>query len=128
MPRDGTKNLIPLNKRTKEQQKEIARKGGIASQKKQKERKTFKEQFLILLKENPNLQMELINAHIERCKKKGERSSNAGNSALELLLKIIGEAPVEETKTTIEVEDMTPIANMLGLGITKNESSENPKD
>lgn len=122
MPRNGTKNLIPMNMRTKEQQKEIARKGGIASQKKQKERKTFKEHFLILLKENPNIQMEIINAHLERCKKKGERSSNAGNSALELLLKIIGEAPAEETKTTIEIEDSTPIAKMLGIDLS-NESN-----
>ena len=31
MAQDGTKNLIPQNKRTKEQQREIARKGGKAS-------------------------------------------------------------------------------------------------
>ncbi|WP_105138761.1 KGG domain-containing protein, partial [Streptococcus suis] len=31
MPRDGTKNLTPMNKRTKEEQKKIASKGGKAS-------------------------------------------------------------------------------------------------
>lgn len=31
MPRDGTKNLTPLNKQTKEKQKEITRLGGIKS-------------------------------------------------------------------------------------------------
>ncbi len=31
LPRDGTKNLTPMNKRTKEEQKKIASKGGKAS-------------------------------------------------------------------------------------------------
>lgn len=128
MPRDGSKNLIPLNKRTKEQQKEIARKGGIASQKKQKARKTFKEQFLIMLETNPELQLELINAHLSRCKKQGEKSSAAGNAAFMNLLEIIGETPVEEKKINIshEVEDLTPLANMLGMNINGNsENAEN---
>ena len=42
-------NLIPFNKMTEEQQREIARKGGIASQKKAKERKKLKEALLIAL-------------------------------------------------------------------------------
>lgn len=128
MPRNGTKNLIPMNMRTKEQQKEIARKGGIASQKKQKERKTFKEQFLIMLETNPELQLELINAHLARCKKQGEKSSAAGNAAFMNLLEIIGEAPILEQKISVEheVEDLTPLANMLGVAINGN--SENPKN
>lgn len=128
MPRNGTKNLIPMNMRTKEQQKEIARKGGIASQKKQKERKTFKEQFLIMLETNPELQLELINAHLARCKKQGEKSSAAGNAAFMNLLEIIGEAPILEQKISVEheVEDLTPLANMLGVAINGN--SENSKD
>lgn len=128
MPRNGTKNLIPMNMRTKEQQKEIARKGGIASQKKQKERKTFKEQFLIMLETNPKLQLELINAHLARCKKQGEKSSAAGNAAFMNLLEIIGEAPILEQKISVEheVEDLTPLANMIGVAINGN--SENTKN
>ncbi len=45
----GQENLIPFNKMTEEQQREIARKGGIASQKKAKERKKLKEDLLIAL-------------------------------------------------------------------------------
>ena len=44
-------NLIPQNQRTKEEQREIARKGGIASGKARKERKTLKEELLLLLSE-----------------------------------------------------------------------------
>ena len=52
-------NLIPQNKRTKEEQREIARKGGIASGKARKERKTLKEELLLLL-EDEKIQKELI--------------------------------------------------------------------
>lgn len=120
MPRNGTKNLIPLNKRTKEQQQEIARKGGIASQQKQKERKTFKEQFLIMLENDPNLQQQLIQAHLERCKIKFGKGANAGNTAFMNLLEIIGEAPILETKATVEVEDLTPLAKMIGINYDTN--------
>ncbi len=43
-------NLIPQNKRTKEEQREIARKGGIASGKARKERKTLKERIFVYWK------------------------------------------------------------------------------
>lgn len=115
MPRNGTANLIPLNQRTKEQQKEIARRGGLASGESRKRRKTFKEQFLIMLENDPNLQQELIQAHLERCKKKGEKSSAAGNTAFMNLLEIIGEAPIEEKKVGIEIEDLKPLASLLTI-------------
>ena len=43
------KDLIPINRRSKEEQKELSRKGGIASQKKQKEQKTMRGQLQMLL-------------------------------------------------------------------------------
>ena len=42
-------NLISLADRTKEEQREIARQGGIASGKARKEKKLFKEQIQLLL-------------------------------------------------------------------------------
>ena len=42
-------NLIPQNKRTKEEQREIARKGGIASGKARRKKKLIKEQLELLL-------------------------------------------------------------------------------
>ena len=42
-------NLIPTSKRSKEEVREIGRKGGIASGKARKEKKLFKEQIELLL-------------------------------------------------------------------------------
>lgn len=49
MANDGTKNLIPLDKRTKEEQKKIAKKGGIASGKARREKKTIQNILADLL-------------------------------------------------------------------------------
>lgn len=45
----GEENLIPMNKRTKEEQREIATKGGIESGKVRRERKKMREQAELLL-------------------------------------------------------------------------------
>lgn len=115
MPSDGTKNLIPFNRLTQEQQREIARKGGKASAEARKKRKTFKEQMLFMLENDPKLQDDLINSLFKRAKKTGDKSGMSANKAFELIRETIGEAPIIETKATVEVEDLTPIANMLGL-------------
>lgn len=124
MARGNQKNLVSFKNMTVERQREIASKGGKASQEKRKQRKAFKEEFLLMLENNPNLQQELIKAHLERCKIKYGKGANAGNTAFMNLLEIIGEAPVLESKTTIEVEDMTPLANMLGLDNGSNKDTE----
>lgn len=51
MPRNGTKNLKPNTRenRTKEEQKQIATKGGIASGKARREKKTLRQCLEILL-------------------------------------------------------------------------------
>lgn len=50
MPKsDGYKNLIPTNKRSKEEVRTIGQKGGIKSGKVRRMRKTLREQLLILL-------------------------------------------------------------------------------
>lgn len=45
MARDGTKNLKPQSGRTKDEQREIARKGGIASGEARRKKKSMKESF-----------------------------------------------------------------------------------
>lgn len=49
MARDGTKNLIPLNQRTKEEQKEIATMGGKASGEARKEKATMRKMLEMCL-------------------------------------------------------------------------------
>ena len=47
-------NLIPFNELTEEEQRKIARKGGIASGESRRRRKTLKEELLALLEINDN--------------------------------------------------------------------------
>ena len=47
-------NLISLADRTKEEQREIARKGGIASGESRRKRKTLKEELIMLLESDNN--------------------------------------------------------------------------
>ena len=51
MAHKGQENLIPLNERTKEEQREIARQGGIASGEARREKATFKKTLEKLLDE-----------------------------------------------------------------------------
>lgn len=59
MPNETTKNLIPQNKRTKDEQREIARLGGIASGQARREKKTVQKilnEFLsTAAKDNPQV-------------------------------------------------------------------------
>lgn len=54
MARDGTKNLIPMNKRTEEEQKKITTMGGIASGQARREKATMKATLEKLLDEKNN--------------------------------------------------------------------------
>ncbi|CNB33979.1 TPA: stress-induced protein [Streptococcus agalactiae] len=49
MPRDGTKNLKPMNQRTKDEQREIAVKGGKASGKARRKKADLKKVFETLM-------------------------------------------------------------------------------
>lgn len=51
MANKGQENLIPFNQRTEEEQREIARQGGIASGKARQEKATFKKTLEMLLDE-----------------------------------------------------------------------------
>lgn len=46
----GKDNLIPMNERTEDEQREIARKGGIESGKARRRKRTMKEAAQIILK------------------------------------------------------------------------------
>lgn len=116
----NNQNLVSFKDMTVERQREIASMGGKASQEKRRQRKTFKEQMLFMLENDPNLQNDLINSLFKRAKKTGDKSGMSANKAFELIRETIGEAPIIETKATVEVEDLTPIANMLGLNNDTN--------
>lgn len=94
-------NLVPFNKMTEEQQREIARKGGIASQKKQKERKKLKEDLLIALgivKGDKTIQEIGVEAILDKF-------MSGDIQAFTTIRDTIGEKPRDEVKNVITYED-----------------------
>lgn len=104
MKSEKSGNLIPMNKRTKEEQREIAKKGGIASGKVRRRKRTMKEaaqlilngkppeQFNTLLeeygieeKDSTNLMLVMIKA--------AQMAANGNLKAAEFLRDTIGENP-----------------------------------
>ena len=88
-------NLINLKDRTPEERKEIARKGAEATNKLLRERKTLKQELLLLLSQN-NMQEKISLALLEK-------ATTGDTKAYEVIRDTIGEKPKEE----IEVTDMT---------------------
>lgn len=92
-------NLIPMNKRTKSEQRAIATAGGKASGESRRKRKTLKEELLLML-EDEEVQKSVTIALINQAKK--------GNvKAFGMLRDTIGEAPVEKVQSTQTIVDMS---------------------
>jgi len=100
MPRDGTKNLIPLNKRTKEEQKAIVTQGGIASGIARNRNKTFKEELLMLLDMDDNLNRMSVAVV--------KKALDGDLKALEIIRDTVGQKPsdkVENINIEVSLED-----------------------
>ena len=106
------KDLIPLDRRTKEEQKEIARKGGVASGEARRRKKTYAELAEIIGTQ------KVSEENGKKLKKLGVTNGDQTNDALavarifqgvlqgnpkaiELWLKLRGEMPKEETNLNI---------------------------
>ena len=113
MANDGIENLIPQSERTKEEQREIARKGGIASGKARREKRDRKqiasELFDLTLKGASvdkikkvfgiNRDLTVYEATVLSCFAKAMQKGDA--NALEKLLKIAGEQFTELLDVTV---------------------------
>ena len=94
----GHENLIPQNQRTKEEQREIAKKGGIASGKARAERKTLKEELLLLLSQG-NTQEKISLSLIAQAME--------GNvKAFETIRDTVGEKPVDKLEADVGVTNI----------------------
>ena len=96
----GQENLVSLADRTTEEQREIARKGGIASAKARRERKTLKEELLLML-ENEEVQKNISTALLNRAM----AYDNMGNKAFEVIRDTIGEKPKEEIEISKSTDE-----------------------
>lgn len=87
------KNLIPLNKRSKEIQREIQEKGRRANKQKCEERKTLKQELLLLLsqgKTQEKISLALIS-----------KALNGDTKAFEVIRDSIGEKPVDKVQANV---------------------------
>ncbi len=90
-------NLIPLNKRSKEVQREIQEKGRKANKEKIEARKTLREELLLLLAEGDTqnkLSLSLI-----------EKALTGDTKAFEVIRDTIGEKPKENISVGVSYED-----------------------
>ena len=86
-------NLIPFNERTEEEQREIARKGGIASGEARRRKKTLKEELIALLETNDNnnkISVAILN-----------KALNGDIQAFTTIRDTIGEKPVDKVEADV---------------------------
>ena len=89
---NGQENLVPQSERTKEEQREIARKGGIASGKARREKKIFKEAIEKQLGQSID---SMIESMIKQAK--------SGNvQAITFLRDTIGEKPTDKVEADVK--------------------------
>ena len=108
MPRNGTKNLIPTNKRSKEEAKRIGKKGGIASGRARREKKTLRQCLEILLEKTlkDKKGIEMTGAEAVSLKV-FEKALKGDIKAFEVLRDTAGQKPVEKVqmKTDINIAE-----------------------
>ena len=90
---NGQENLVDLRDRTTEEQREIARKGGIKSGEARRARKTLREELLLLL-EQDNFQEKISLALLQK-------ATSGDTKAFEVLRDTIGEKPVDKVETEV---------------------------
>lgn len=88
----GIENLKPVTKRTKNEAREISKKGGIRSGEVRRERKKLKEELLLLLSEGDNNRRMSLAIF--------ERALNGDTKAFEIIRDTIGEKPKEQIEST----------------------------
>ena len=84
----GKENLVSLADRTTEEQREIARKGGLKSGEVRKARKTLKETLLMMLEEG-NTQNDITLALLQK-------ALNGDTKAYEVIRDTVGEKPTDK--------------------------------
>ena len=123
MANKGQENLIPFNERTEEEQREIARQGGIASGKARQEKATMKKTLEMLLDEKNNKGIsyrDLTTLGLI----KGATQGKAEN--YKLICQILGELQDQEEQTGTPVVNINIVDNSdLEKALYEDEDNEN---
>lgn len=97
----GSENLIPLGERTKDEQREIARQGGIKSGESRRARKTLKETLLMMLEEGDtqnNITLALL-----------DKALKGDTKAYEVIRDTVGEKPTDKVE---QINTSSPYSNL----------------
>lgn len=99
---DGWKNLIPVNKRTKAEQKVITTAGGKASGVARVRKKNFQEmmKYLLELETTDELTGELKQMRQILCDAQIEKAKHGDTRAFESIVAVAGEKPAEKHEVT----------------------------
>lgn len=98
LPRDGTKNLKPMSERSKDEVREIARKGGINSGKTRRKKADLKKAFETLL---------ALDVTDEKIKRQLEEMGMAGNNEALLAFATFQQAVKGNQKATENIIKLT---------------------
>lgn len=114
----GQENLVPLNKRTKEEQREIQIAGGIASGKARKEKATMKKTLEMLLDTVPNIKENKDKKTFRELSTEGLMIGAVQGKAenYKTMLALLGEIQEVETETPsikIEVVDNSKLEEVM---------------
>lgn len=107
----NNENLIPLNKRTQRERKEIAKKGAIATNKKKAEQKTYRDMAKAMLSAtitDENILNELKAYGLSETDVKAytllgmiKASANGSHNAFDRLMELIGEKEQNQNENVI---------------------------
>lgn len=106
LPRDGTKNLKPMSERSKDEVREIARKGGINSGKTRRKKADLKKAFETLL---------ALDVTDEKIKKQLEEMGMAGNNEALLAFATFQQAVKGNQKATENIIKLTNIKDKYDI-------------
>ena len=107
MPSNGKGNLVNFRDMTPERRSEIARLGQKAGVEIRRQRKTFKENILLML-DDDKLQSAIIAALLNRAK----RDDAIGNSAFETIRDTVGEKPNSVIENNITANISNPFKDL----------------
>ncbi len=120
---NNAKNLKPQNKRTKSEQRKIAQKGGVASGKKRRELKAFKDLLEAGLSQEIKTESGKSYTRAEYIALKLIKNAENGNiKAFEVIRDTIGQKPADkvESKTEISVgKDLSKLSTETLIKMAK---------
>ena len=110
----GVDNLKPQNKRTKEEQREIAKMGGIASGEARRRKKSLKEAFDILLdRDVPTKNGDILSGAEAIALKVYEKALKGDLRAFEILRDTAGQRPTDQLHVEHGVEGNSELSELI---------------